>query len=296
MLRDFSLYDSVGKTIGYIEDNLCSRLKAMEIASQAYFSIHHFHRIFKRITGVSLMDYVKSRQLSFSAEKLLMSSLRICDIASEFGFEHYQSYIRAFHNEFGLTPSEFRRGDGKIKLTEPLDFSNMADLGEGMMIKPATVLIPEFSVIGIKNRIMVKDNKANFTANQAGKDFFFNERQRIKASRPDDSYYGITIFPENFNFEYTYYITGIKTDPDAEIPEGMVRHTVKTNKYWVFTYIGAHNPKDITYSTLSQIMSHMVNWTKEKNYVNRSRYMFEYIPFDICSDDYCEMNLYLPLN
>ena len=53
---------------------------------------------------------------------LLKAKSNVLDIALDYGFEYEQSYIRAFKNEFHLTPGEMRKKGEIVKVTPTLNF------------------------------------------------------------------------------------------------------------------------------------------------------------------------------
>lgn len=290
-----NILDSLNRALSYIEANLESRLNLDSITTQVYLSKFHFHRVFKKVTGKSLMDYTKARQLSKSAERLLQSSLRVSDIAADYGFEHYQSYSRAFFNEFMCTPNEFRSGSRTIKLTEPLNLDNLTLINQGLLINPQTLLLPDLTLMGTRHKILFEENFKEQTASKAGRIFYYDERPRIKSHKAEDSYFGLTRFPGDLSLGYSYYLPSIAVPPDEEVPEGMVKDFLKANKYAVFTYVGSHSPDEIYFTTLSEILGLVDTWREQKRYMNDKGYLFEHIPYELCTKEYCELEICLPL-
>ncbi|MCX7772740.1 MAG: AraC family transcriptional regulator [Clostridia bacterium] len=294
-MTDSLIMESLKRVLAYIEENLESRLSLEAVTSEAYMSKFHFHRVFKRITSKSLMEYVRSRQLSKSAEKLLQTSLRASDIAMDFGFEHYQSFSRSFFNEFQCTPNEFRAGTKSIRLTEPLNLAELTSLDQGLMVKPETALLPDMTLMGVRCKICHEENERDYTAAKAGKYFYTQERLRITSHSDKDSYFGLTHFKSDFTSGYSYYLPSISVPPDEPTPEGMEKELLKSNKYAVFTYVGSHSPHELSFGTLESILMYVANWSQQTGYWNQKSYVLEHIPFELCSDDYCEMEVCLPL-
>jgi AraC family transcriptional regulator len=80
-----------------------------EAIGGTYISKFHFYRIFKAITGLSVLDYVKRRRLGLAAGHLLESRDDILTTAVKFGFHSPEVFIRNFKKQFGRTPSSFRK-------------------------------------------------------------------------------------------------------------------------------------------------------------------------------------------
>lgn len=92
-------FAAIKEIIHHIDDQLQESLHLEELAKQAGISKYHLHHLFKAVTGKSVMTYVRDRKLSRSID-LLSTNLNIIDIASNYHFEHEQSYIRAFKQKF----------------------------------------------------------------------------------------------------------------------------------------------------------------------------------------------------
>lgn len=63
---------SVQSAIAYMEAHLEEDLTLERIAAEAGFSAYHFHRMFRRHTGLSIGDYLRAKRLSL-ASRLLIS-------------------------------------------------------------------------------------------------------------------------------------------------------------------------------------------------------------------------------
>lgn len=50
---------TIKKSIQYIEENLNEEISLKVIAKRVHFSEFHFHRLFKSITGSTVMEYVR---------------------------------------------------------------------------------------------------------------------------------------------------------------------------------------------------------------------------------------------
>ncbi|MBP2630601.1 MAG: transcriptional regulator with only domain, AraC family, partial [Firmicutes bacterium] len=87
------LKETIAICLRYIEENLYKKFSLDDIAMHCGMSKYHLHRMFKSLTGESLMEYVQSRKLSSSISELKDTSRRIIDIAMDYGFDYEQSYI-----------------------------------------------------------------------------------------------------------------------------------------------------------------------------------------------------------
>jgi len=80
-----------------------------EVAKQAGFSTDYFNRIFRNYTGFNVMEYVKFRKLNRAARMLRSSPDRdVLSIALDSGYESHEGFTRAFKEQYGKTPVEYR--------------------------------------------------------------------------------------------------------------------------------------------------------------------------------------------
>ena len=86
-----------------------------DVASHAGFSTDYFNRIFFAHTGFTIMEYVRFSRLKKAARLLRTSELDILTIALDCGYEAHESFSRAFKNQYGISPSEYRKKYEKVE-------------------------------------------------------------------------------------------------------------------------------------------------------------------------------------
>lgn len=101
----------INRAIDYIEANLAKEMTLKDIASAAFFSPYHFHRIFKGLMGEPVHQFVQRVRLERAA-RFLISDRRtsVTRIAMECGYQNPAAFSRAFRAVFGCSPSQWRRG------------------------------------------------------------------------------------------------------------------------------------------------------------------------------------------
>ena len=101
--------DRVAATVDHIQSHLDEELAPEELASVAGFSLHHFHRVFRGITGESVMGFVRRLRLERAAQRLRFGRKPVTRVAFEAGYGSHEAFTRAFRARFGQAPSEYRR-------------------------------------------------------------------------------------------------------------------------------------------------------------------------------------------
>jgi len=105
-MLDYS--DCINNVKFYIREHINEPLNREILAEIAGFSIPHFHRIFTAQTGENIAGYVRRMRLERAARKLRMGAVDITEVALAAGYDTHAAFGKAFKQQFGLSPSEFR--------------------------------------------------------------------------------------------------------------------------------------------------------------------------------------------
>lgn len=98
----------INSVIDYLNSNLDRAHSLDELAEIAHFSKFHFHRIFKTITGETVLGFVKRLRLERSVKLIRQTPGRsLTDVALECGFDSSSDFSRSFKQHFGFSPREF---------------------------------------------------------------------------------------------------------------------------------------------------------------------------------------------
>lgn len=101
----------VSQAIRYIEDHLDKKLDLETVAAALHYSKYHLHRIFAKIVGLTVHEYVQRRQLTEAAKLLAFSKRSIMEIALSSGYESQQAFTSSFKAMYKMTPAEFRTAE-----------------------------------------------------------------------------------------------------------------------------------------------------------------------------------------
>ena len=97
------------RALDYIESHLTEPLKAPDVAAALDMGGSTFSRFFADAAGMSFSTYVRSRRLSRAAALLAETDRSITDVALDTGFSTASYLILCFRQQYGMTPSRFRR-------------------------------------------------------------------------------------------------------------------------------------------------------------------------------------------
>jgi AraC family transcriptional regulator len=93
----------------YIREHLHEALDRETLAAVAGFSIPHFHRVFTAQVGESAASYIRRLRLERAGRKLRMGAVDITEVALAAGYESHAAFSKAFKQQFGVAPKEFRQ-------------------------------------------------------------------------------------------------------------------------------------------------------------------------------------------
>jgi AraC family transcriptional regulator len=106
-LQDYS--DCIEDVMKYIREHISEPLDRETLAEVAGFSVPHFHRVFTAHVGESAINYVRRLRLERAARKLRMGAVDITEVALAAGYDTHAAFSKAFKQQFGFPPSEFRQ-------------------------------------------------------------------------------------------------------------------------------------------------------------------------------------------
>ncbi|MEP3277319.1 MAG: AraC family transcriptional regulator [Stappiaceae bacterium] len=104
--RDYAL--RIMRVIDYIHTHPERSLKVDVLAEVACFSPHHFHRVYRGITGEPVSATVRRFRLHRASGDLVSGQTTVTDIARRAGYASLEAFSRAFTDKYGMPPSSFR--------------------------------------------------------------------------------------------------------------------------------------------------------------------------------------------
>ena len=102
--------DFMKKLTAYIEDNLASESLDMEsLASNMNVSVSSLYRKVKSLIGITANDYIRKIKMKKAAEMLTSGNFNISETAWNVGISSLAYFRQCFKDEYGCTPSEYRK-------------------------------------------------------------------------------------------------------------------------------------------------------------------------------------------
>ena len=101
--------ETIQRAIDFVEDHLDEQLSLEQIAKAAAMSVPNLYRIFYAMTGHPMKEYIRKRRTSEAACLLRQSNLSTKEIGFRCGFDTYQTFMKTFKRNTGLTPGLYRK-------------------------------------------------------------------------------------------------------------------------------------------------------------------------------------------
>jgi AraC-like DNA-binding protein len=99
--------DLLEQILAYVEDHLAERITLSDMAKRFYVSESTVSKTFRRKMGVSFYRCVTQRRL-IAAKQLIADGCVLEEVAAAAGFSDYSAFYRAFRQEYGISPRQYR--------------------------------------------------------------------------------------------------------------------------------------------------------------------------------------------
>lgn len=90
----------------YIEEHFDRHISVEELADHVYLSKYYFMRQFKKITGLSVYQYITQKRL-IAVANMIKEGVPVTSAYLLCGFGDYGNFLRAFKKQFGCSPKTY---------------------------------------------------------------------------------------------------------------------------------------------------------------------------------------------
>ncbi len=236
-VSDMAWIESLQKAINYMEDHLLEDITIESIARHANASSFHFQRTFSVLTDVSVGEYLRRRRLTLAAEELSRTDCKIIDLAYKYGYDTPEAFTKAFRRQHGVTPSDARKGIGKLQSYNRLIIQ--VNLKGVEPMKYRIVEEAAFQVVGLKREYSYENEE-----NLIGIPKFWEE---VNANGTDGLLFKVNNGPikgvlgicvDNIADQSKKMEYWIASASNGEVPEGLDSFEIPASKWAVFEVHG----------------------------------------------------------
>lgn len=96
------------QVLAYVEDHLSEKITLEEVARHFFVSQSTISQTFRQKLGVSFYRCVTQRRL-ITAKALIEQGVPLETVSQQVGFTDYSSFYRAFRQEYGISPRQYRK-------------------------------------------------------------------------------------------------------------------------------------------------------------------------------------------
>ena len=101
--------ETVEQICAYLAANYQQKLSLTEVAARFYISPFYLSRLFRRVTGQSIVDYINARRIEAAQKLLETTELSIGSVAEQTGFASAAHFRRVFRETMGVGPLQYRK-------------------------------------------------------------------------------------------------------------------------------------------------------------------------------------------
>ncbi len=102
-------FGAMQTAVEYINDHITEDITVERICANIYMSKYHFCRLFKAKIGLTVMEYVLKTRVMMAKDLLCCSDKSVTEISEDCGFSSISYFSRAFKNETGMTPMQYKK-------------------------------------------------------------------------------------------------------------------------------------------------------------------------------------------
>ena len=101
--------ETVEQICAYLAANYQQKFSLSEVAAKFYISPYYLSRLFRRVTGQSIVDYINGRRIEAAQKLLETTELSIGTVAEQTGFASAAHFRRVFRETMGTGPLQYRK-------------------------------------------------------------------------------------------------------------------------------------------------------------------------------------------
>ena len=98
----------LNRIIAYMQENYMYKISLSDLAENENLDMYYLSHFIKKHLGLSFQKYLNKLRLAKAIQLLISTDNRTIDICIESGFSDYRYLCKAFAEEYGCTPSQYK--------------------------------------------------------------------------------------------------------------------------------------------------------------------------------------------
>ncbi len=273
-------WETIEQALTFIEEHLTEEISTEELSHTVGLSPFYFQRLFRRLAGKPVQEYVKLRRLAKVIESLKDTDRRILDIALDYGYSSHANFTRVFKETYGMTPDQYRKDFPTLNtFIRPHISMNYACIDEGiplivenivLEIQRKTLEQPEM-YIGFQTEVKISEQIP--MGESTGVDIpgqlwerYHREKELLAASLSSETEMGLSCMGNSAPGFFTYFAGGLAQIIPEQLPEGFAAQELSSGEYIVCT-IEAENFEYLVTEALAQANKYLFStWLPRHNF------------------------------
>lgn len=104
----------INEILTYIRQHYTEKLNTKTLATTFFYHPNHLNTLVRKATGVSLHQYILQTKLDAACQLLFETDMTISAIAQYLAFHDASHLSKAFHQQYGIYPSNARENRESI--------------------------------------------------------------------------------------------------------------------------------------------------------------------------------------
>ena len=100
--------DRIKRALSYYREHMSEKIGVEDVANSVSCSVSHLRRLFHSVLGISIKRALLQEQLHLAADRLKDPYCTVAGVANICGFSCASSFSRAFRNQTGVSPSQWK--------------------------------------------------------------------------------------------------------------------------------------------------------------------------------------------
>ncbi|ASK64251.1 AraC family transcriptional regulator [Virgibacillus phasianinus] len=101
--------DWVQQITEWIEQNYQKRINLDILADNAHGSPYHLQRLFKRVQGISPLEYIQKVRMKQASRLLVTTKKTVAEVGLAVGMPNAAYFVTLFKEKMNFTPTEYRK-------------------------------------------------------------------------------------------------------------------------------------------------------------------------------------------
>ncbi|WP_409345330.1 helix-turn-helix domain-containing protein [Paenibacillus sp. MBLB4367] len=95
--------------LDYIEQNVCGKIQVDEASRIANMSYYYFVKYFKKVLGMSFLEYVNYKKIKRAERILLTNEINVAQVGEEVGMPNMAHFYKMFRKYNDCSPHDYRK-------------------------------------------------------------------------------------------------------------------------------------------------------------------------------------------